>query len=784
MKLIIMKTRAGYISLWLVFIIVGIIIPPQSATAQKKKSKKETPAPAKPKIVIADKGASLYRIVLPSSSTVYEKKAAEVLQDYLLQISNTALPIIEADKPGSPYEILLGQNDRLGERGISIDFNELDADGFVIKTDSMRLIIAGGDYKGTLYGVYTFLEKILGCRMYSPKVKIIPETDLIAFETIDIKEIPVLKFRDTHYSVTWQEEYSAWHKLDHDPKGGIGKPLWGSWVHTFNSLVPPELYYDAHPEYFALRDGKRLPTQLCLTNPEVLKLTVQSLRKQAAAHPEAKYWSVSQNDNRLYCQCDNCRAIDEREGSPSGSIITFVNQVADQFPDLTISTLAYEYGRKAPLTVRPRKNVNIMLCSIEARRDIPVTEGQDEESKSLVKDFEDWGKIASDIVVWDYVIQFTNLISPFPNLHVLQPNLRFFVKNGATAMFEQGNRDGGGEFAELRSYLLSKLMWNPEENVDTLMNDFLRGYYGAASVPIRKYIDEMRVALLASGKQLRIFGSPNEASVSYLTPELIIRYKQLFDEAEKAVAAEPEVLERVRTARLPLNFAIMEQAKKNFAGENGVFIIAGDKWVVRPDIRSMVDPFVDLCIRTGVDQIKEWSTTPEAYRAAMYRLFYMGRNEHLAFGKNLKLLSPDTLTINNARAKLLNDGIRGSHDNSYNWLSFAGKNLDVVIDLEKPTRVQHIECAFYQRALWLSMFPVKVEFFVSDDGVNFELVGSTENTMPIDQWDAFQRDFIADFKSRETRYVRVVAHSMGITPGSHPGAGRPPYMHIDEIVVE
>lgn len=782
MKILFLKSRMCFVSLWILLILPGIVTPLQTISAQKKKNKKEAPVPLMPKIVIADKGASLYRIVLPSSSTVYEKQAAKVLQDYLLQISNTALPIITADKPGSPYEILLGQNDRLGERNINIDFNELEADGFIIRTDSMRLIIAGGNYKGTLYGVYTLLEKFLGCRMYSPKVKVIPTHDIIAFESIDIKEIPVIKFRDTHYSVTWHDEYSDWHKLDHDPKGG--RPAWGSWCHTFNSLVPPEIYYDDHPEYFSLRDGKRLPTQLCLTNPDVLRITIQNLRKQIAARPDAKYWSVSQNDNRLYCQCDNCRAIDEKEGSPSGSIIAFVNQVADQFPDLMISTLAYEYGRKAPLTLRPRKNVNIMLCSIEARRDVPITEGEDPESRSLVKDFGDWGKIASDIIVWDYVIQFTNLVSPFPNLHVLQPNMRFFVRNGATAMFEQGNRDGGGEFAELRSYLLSKLMWNPEENVDTLMNDFLRGYYGAASADIRKYIDEMREALLASGKQLRIFGSPNEAAVSYLTPSLMIRYKQLFDDAEKAVSDDPEVLERVRTARLPLNFAIMEQAKKNFTGENGVFIRRDARWVVSPEIRAMVDPFADLCIRTGINQVKEWSTTPEAYRSAMYRLFYQGRNEHLAVGKSLKLLSPDTLTVSPERAKLLNDGIRGSHDNSYNWLSFPGRNLDVVIDLEKPTRIQYIECAFYQRALWLSMFPVKVEFFVSDDGVKYDLVGTTENTMPIDQWDSFQRDFIADFKPREARYVRVVAHSMGITPGSHPGAGRPPYMHIDEIVVE
>jgi hexosaminidase len=198
----------------------------------------------------------------------------------------------------------------------------------------------------------------------------------------------------------------------------------------------------------------------------------------------------------------------------------------------------------------------------------------------------------------------------------------------------------------------------------------------------------------------------------------------------------------------------------------------------------MVDPFVDLCIRTGVSGIKEWGTTPEAYRSAMYRLFYMGRNEHLAYGKKLQVLSPDTTVVPVALQSRLNDGIRGSHDPEYNWLSFSGKNLDVIIDLEKATMVQHIECAFYQRAFWLSIVPKKVEFFVSSNGKKFEKVGSVDNTLSMEQWDSFQRDFIADFKPVEARFIKVTAHTIGNTPESHPGAGRPAHMHIDEIVVE
>ena len=244
------------------------------------------------------------------------------------------------------------------------------------------------------------------------------------------------------------------------------------------------------------------------------------------------------------------------------------------------------------------------------------------------------------------------------------------------------------------------------------------------------------------------------------------------------------LLERVRIARLPLNFAILEQAKKNFTGDRGIFNKSGEKWAVRPEIRSMIDPFVDLCIRQGVTKVKEWNTTPEAYRSAMYRLFFQGRNEHLAFGKPVKFQSPEISLIREDERGMLTDGIRGSHDTEYGWLDFQGKDLDVVIDLGEIKKVQHIECAFYQLAMWLSIAPAKVDFFVSADGKKYDQTGSVINTLPIDQYDSFQRDFIVDFEPRDARFIRVVAQTIGNTPESHPGAGQPARMHVDEIVVE
>lgn len=776
MKRLIKQTH--FIRTVLLLFITLICIP--NLTAQKKSIKKSSENKTEQKIILTDNESSRYNIIIPTHATPGELKAATVLQDFLLQISGAALPVITADKHRTSYEIILGQNERLDELSTGINYQLLKEDGFVIRTDSLRLIIAGGNEKGTLYGVYSFLEKYLGCRMYSPKIKIIPKQKQIILHKIEDRQMPVIGFRDTHYRTTWDAEYTDWHKLDHDPRGARND--WGMWVHTFNELVPPQVYYQSHPEYFAMVKGTRLPTQLCLSNRAVLEITVQNLRKKIAQNPMAKYWSVSQNDNRDYCTCDSCKALDEREGSPSGSIINFANQVADQFPDKMISTLAYEYGRHAPKTLKLRDNVNIMLCSIEAYRHKPIRE--DTSSAEFVKDVEDWGKIATDIIVWDYVIQFNHLLSPFPNLHVLQPNIQFFAENGVNAIFEQGNREAGGEFAALRSYLISKLLWDPYLNIDSVMNDFLFGYYGGAGKPIREYIDVMREELMKAGKPLRIFGSPNEASVTYLTPSLISKYNLLFDEAEKLISDSAEILERVRIARLPLMYATMEQAKKNFTGENGLFVKVNGKWEVKTKIRNMVDEFTDLCKREGVTQVKEWSTSPEEYRSATYRIFSQGMNEHLAYGKKVMLFSPDSVGINAVELKMLTDGKRGSHDYDNNWVIFAGKDLEAVIDLGRVEKVRKIGSGYYQLGFWLRLLPTNVEYYTSVDGKNFQMVENIKNTLPIDQYGGYLREFNAEFAPTDARYIKIRACSIGNTPGWHPGAGRPAHMLVDEIVVE
>lgn len=559
-------------------------------------------------IALVENGRAKSRIVLPTASTLTEQKAAGVMQDYIRRISGTRLKIVKDKKKEKGNEILVGRVNRFLLEGVDVD--ELGQDGFVIRTDGKQLLIAGGTEKGTLYGVYAYLEKYLGCRKFSSAASYIPEMKTINAGSINDREVPWFKFRETYYRDVFDPEFMDWHKLDSHGKN-IENPQWGYWCHSFNALVPPEQFGETHPEYYSLLDGKRVPgSQLCLTNPDVFDITCKNLKAEIEKNPDPVYWSVSQNDNADYCRCPACQKLNETAGGPIGSILPFINKLAGKFPDKTISTLSYWYSTTPPKNMVPEKNVNIMLCNIGSPRHVPIEVGD----SVFCEELKGWSKLTDNILIWDYVIQFANLVSPFPNLRTLQPNIQLLRENRVTALFEQGNREVGGEFCELRAYLLAKLMWDPYIDVDSVMNDFLTGFHGPAGVYIREYIDILHDEMEKSEAPLQIFGKPADAMETYLSDSLITVYREIFDKAEHSVSGQPALLERVKTARLPLYYAILEIAREVEAGSRWAFRAGNDGSLKpRPEIVDMLHSFVAHCDKIGVTRVTEWHTTPDEY---------------------------------------------------------------------------------------------------------------------------------------------------------------------------
>ncbi|MCK5802603.1 MAG: DUF4838 domain-containing protein, partial [Lentisphaeria bacterium] len=375
------------------------------------------------------------------------------------------------------------------------------------------------------------------------------------------------------------------------------------WCHTFFKFLPPETYFAAHPEWYSEINGERRDghSQLCLTNLEMRAEYVRVVRERIRKNPSAGMISVSQNDWNNACQCPKCQAIDKREGGPSGSLLFFVNAVAEEleeeFPDLLVETLAYHYTRKPPKTIRPRHNVVIRLCSIECSFVQPLETG--EQNVAFHNDVEAWKAVAPKLYIWNYVTNFHNYILPQPNLRVLAPNLRYFVRSNAVGVFEQGDSSSAvGDFVRLRAWLLAHLMWNPDADENALIDTFLRGYYGKAAPHLRRYLDLLHDSAEDSGVALRCY---MKDTAKWLPKEVFEKAMGIYDEALAAVADDPVLHRRVRRERLPLDHVRLQRwaDRRITANRKGGELLFGE------EARAACDEFIALCKENGVGNYRE-----------------------------------------------------------------------------------------------------------------------------------------------------------------------------------
>ena len=215
-----------------------------------------------------------------------------------------------------------------------------------------------------------------------------------------------------------------------------------------------------------------------------------------------------------------------------------------------------------------------------------------EQNRKFREDFEGWSKIAPRLYIWDYSKNNHCLLSPYPNIHVLGPNLGYFVRNNAVGVFEQGdNRTRTGEFVRLRAWLLSHLLWNPEADQKRLVDDFLNGYYGAAGPYLSEYLDLMSRAVKRSGVYLGYYSKEVLKNTgTWLTLDDLNRATELFDKATSAVRDDAAIVERVRRERLPLDLVRLErydELKRQAASE-------GQKFLGPRDPVAACDEFLQL----------------------------------------------------------------------------------------------------------------------------------------------------------------------------------------------
>ncbi len=562
-------------------------------------------------------------IVVGKHATVTEQYAAKELQEALQHVTGVTLPVQKHfSRPDRHFFVgpsLSMQNASVGFKTEGFGEEELR-----IVVGKRNIAIAGGRPRGTLYGVYEFLENYLDVRFltgdhtHAPRVR---RPHLLA--PVDQRYHPPLKFRWSFYRETNANPPFATRmrintvgtgcseSVPSAPKLG-GKSSIRLINHSFFQQVSSLKYGRAHPEYYCMRDGQRWlenphdrrrqdrQNQPCMTNQEVLSIVTKETLAELNSLTDYDTVSVSQNDNEQFCECDSCQEINARENAPSGSLLQFVNAVADvailEHPQREIGTLAYQFSRKPPAKLRPRSNVRIQLCSIECCVNHPLDDPNCPRNAAFMRDLEGWGRLTERLSIWHYHVNFSDYTLTYPSLYWLDHNVRLYVKHHADGIFMQAAGETvSAALSDLNNYVIARVLWDPSQDAREVAGEFIRLHYGSAASPIQRFVDLIHKRALSSGLHAHCFGGAARFGLD--DPEIAQFGLDIFSEALD-LADNLKIRQRVEKASIAALRLALEPAY--VATKSDQPLSPAEVEYLRPLARR----YFELCSTYGVDTLK------------------------------------------------------------------------------------------------------------------------------------------------------------------------------------
>ena len=547
-------------------------------------------------LTLASYGKSNYIIVIPAKPSKSIETAANELQSFFAQSTGAKLPIVNEPYHGNNPAMYLGPTTKFRQINGPARIKKLAEDGVLIETDGQDLIFSGQNQRGELYSVYVFSEKALSIRFLAHDCTIVPKKTRLVIKPMHVLYSPPMMYRETLYWDSFPPLMAARHRLNGpftkcDETVG-GKIAFYPYVHSASKLIPPEIYYKEHPEYFSLVGGQRtdktIHGQICWTNPDVQQIIVKKVMEWADANPDVPIFDVSQNDGEGACECERCMAVVNEEGSQHGPILRVVNMVADEMakrhPDRWVETLAYAYAMKPPKNTRPRPNVIIRLCHAGC-----YFHGFEKcgLGANLVMYLNEWSKVTKRIFIWHYATNFAHYLTPNQNLRGLAKDIKYYTSHGVNGLMVQANYQGpGGELAELRQYLSAQLMWNPRLDPMAIRREFCKGYYGRADKLVLEFLAMMDAD--SERANVHAFGAWDPKTT--VPDTLVVEGLKVLNRALSA-DSDPDVKRRVRKLMLPLWMMQVSYPES-------YHLAAADKPAVAANIKA-------ICDECGITHVSE-----------------------------------------------------------------------------------------------------------------------------------------------------------------------------------
>ena len=541
--------------------------------------------------VLTSNGKTEYSIVLPPGASDNLKYAAHELKIHLEEASGTTFVVVEGDAENGRKKILLREQDPALAPG-----------EFHIRTEENSLVLSGGGTSGIHYAVHDFLETDCGFVWYDARGgKKVPDLKNFSLPEIDRKRKYAFEVRgmtSDYFFYRPEGHFFLYRngqnlKVQLFPLPGMDKSIlkWSSTgtlegngvsdfcraypsEHTFFDYIPDvpgksriaalkgRGYFKDHPEWFSLdENGKRIVRQLCFSNPELCAEFRKNFYEHIRSTPNANVFSVTAFDMPgPFCCCPECQASVEKYQTNGAPVFLFVKELAESvkkdFPNVLIHTFAY---RKAQTEFPPKAlvfpdNVVVNFCPIDDDLSKPF---DSEANAETFKNLQEWTRICRHVWLYYYVNPWTfGTLTP-PALGNVRRCAYDTVRaarvgvTGGTYSHPVGTPAMVG-FTELQSYLMARLMRDPDLDIEFLIDDFMKFEYGPAAPLMNRYLNELEKAAAETEvfvKWNAVYGVWN----SFFKSADAVRWQEYFDEMEKLTQSDPEMLFSVQRVRVPLD---------------------------------------------------------------------------------------------------------------------------------------------------------------------------------------------------------------------------------------
>ncbi|MEQ2516930.1 MULTISPECIES: DUF4838 domain-containing protein [Bacteroides] len=551
---------------------------------------------------------------------------------------------------------------------------------------------------------------------------------------IDGSDLPpaIINLTDTcgTFAFDYQSIYSP-SGLNPDYTGVMGlnnfDDSWGIWGHNLRKVLG-----DNVDKVYATIHGKTDDSQLCFSSEEMYR-QIESYIADNIGEKGSSRFVIAPDDTPYACTCASCTAMGNTEKNATPAVTELLLRLSQRFPKHSFFTISYLSTKQVTDKQLP-SNAGIIVSAI----DFPLRriDGKNAQEKKFMQQLNQWKKVTKNIYIWDYINNFDDYLTPFPILKIAQQRLRFFKQNGASGIFFNGSGYSYSSFDEMRTFVLSVLLINPELPVEELVRDYFNQEYPLSKKWLYDYYINLENSV-QSGKKLGIYAGIAELEQSFLNPEKFIKfYDEMGDYVSDAKGKERKKLHELQTA---LSYTRLEMGRNHSYDPYGYAQRNGKQIQPTPQARKWLTQLKEHHAFTGMEYYNESADEIDYYIKEWEQYILASDIKKNLF---LGIMPSSTPPTDKDGLKRLTDSTHGLPGNYHcGWTTLPKEEYEISLPVKGINKTGNIYISFLNLPRHRFYPPRQIE--ISKDGaiyktINLETDDSVEKgelvktTTPID----------------------------------------------------